>query len=277
MPVYTCPECATKIKRSQPVEAGKKLRCPECDTVFKVKGEKPAAEKKPTAAAPSPARSKWDDDDGPMNYTVAAESDTQESQEERDKAFGPLKERFEKGKRGPALQMVVKPSNFLVLWGVIACICGVGTGLVATWDMIFVREDVAPKKQTVGVQYGVPDTKAKFIVLSDEERNARLVWLAAGVGYFLWGAVVCLGASKMHEVEMYWLAFTGAVMAMACPLLPLGVFFFMEAFSEANVDEMMRNFGIMAIGIGPPVAIWNISTLLNKKVKAGFADKNPVD
>src|SRR5262245_16342239 len=112
MPVYTCPECATKIKRSQPVEAGKKLRCPECDTVFTVKGEKPAPEKKPTAA-PSPARSKWDDDDGPMNYTVAAETDTEESQEEREKAFGPLKERFEKGKRGPALQMVVKPSNFL--------------------------------------------------------------------------------------------------------------------------------------------------------------------
>ncbi len=68
MPVYTCPECDTKLKRSTPVEAGKKLRCPECDTVFKVKGEKAAApEKKPVAAA-APAKSKFDDDDGPANY-----------------------------------------------------------------------------------------------------------------------------------------------------------------------------------------------------------------
>lgn len=276
MPVYTCPECATKIKRSQPVEPGKKLKCPECETVFKIKGEKPAApkpEKKP-APAPVPSSSKWDDDDGPANYAVAAEADTAESQEERDKAFGPLRERFEKSKRGPALQIVVKPSNFLIMWGVIACICGAGTGLVATWDMIFVREVVETKKKGL---YDVGDNKTKFYQMSDDERNYRLIWLASGIGYFLWGAVVCAGASKMHEVEMYWLAFTGSVMAIACPLLPLGVYFFQLAYEDsANVDAMYQNFGIICIGLGPPIAMWCVSTLLQKKVKDGFADTNRI-
>jgi rubredoxin len=34
MPVYTCPECETKLKRAEPLPSGKKLRCPECGNVF---------------------------------------------------------------------------------------------------------------------------------------------------------------------------------------------------------------------------------------------------
>jgi DNA-directed RNA polymerase subunit RPC12/RpoP len=275
MPVYSCPECDTKLKRAQPVEPGKKLRCPECDTVFKVKGEKAAAEKKPAGVAGAPSKSKFDDDDGPANYGLAQDDDTAASQKERDRAFGPLGQRFEKSKRGPALQMVVKPANLLILWGVIACICGIGTGLVATWDMIFVREVVEEKKRSI---FDAEESKkTRFYQMSDDERNERLLWLAGGVAYFLWGAGVCLGASKMHEVETYWMAMTGSVMAFACPLLPLGIYFFMNAWDEkGEADQMFINFGIMCVGIGAPVAMWCISTLLKKKVKEGFADKTPV-
>lgn len=274
MPVYTCPECDTKLKRSQPVEAGKKLRCPECETVFKVKGEKaPAAEKKAAPVA-STTKSRFDDDDGPANYGLVNEQDSAASQKERDRAFGPLGQRFEKSKRGPALQMVVRPANLLILWGVIACICGIGTGLVATWDMIFVREIVETKKKGL---YDVGDNKTKFYQMSDDERNSRLIWLASGIGYFLWGAAVCAGASKMHDVKMYWLAFTGSAMAFACPLLPLGVYFFQEANADpAGVDQMYINFGIICVGLGAPVAMWCISTLLKKKVKDGFAAENSI-
>lgn len=276
MPVYTCPECSVKLKRNNPVEPGKKLKCPECSHVFTVRGEKKAEAAK-VAAAPAAAtgpKSEWDDD-GPANYQLTEDKESKESEKEREKAYGPLKERFEKSKRGPALQIVVKPSNYLLMCGVLTCVLSVTTGIVATWEMIFKSEIVETKaKKSI---YDSGDKKTKFKELSADEYRERLIWLVASVFYFLWGAVVSLGASQMHEVQRYWLAMVGSIMAFIGPTLPIAVLFTMWA-TEAGGDVDMAWMGpaIIFYILGIPISAWNIVTLLNAKVKAGFADKTPV-
>lgn len=275
MPVYTCPECGVKLKRNNPVEPGKKLKCPECSNVFTVRGEKkPEPAKVPASAAPAAPKSEWDDD-GPANYQLHEEQESKESIKEREKAYGPLKERFEKSKRGPALQIVVKPSNYLLLCGVLACIMAVTTGLVATWPMIFKSEVVETKaKKTI---YDTGDKKTKFQELTTDEVRERFVWLAGAVFYFLWGGVVCLGASQMHEVQRYWLAMLGSIMAFIGPTLPLAILMTMWATeSGGEVDMGWMGPAIIFYILGMPISAWNITTLLNKKVKAGFADDSPI-
>jgi hypothetical protein len=276
MPVYKCPECGVKLKRNNPVEPGKKLKCPECSHVFTVRGEKKAEPAKPAAAptALSPPKSEWDDD-GPKTYGVTDDQDSAESEKEREKAYGPLTDRFEKSKRGPALQIVVKPANYLLMVGVLTCILAVTTGVVSTWEMIFKSEIVEEKgKKSL---YDVGEKKTKFKELSTDEVRDRFIWLAGAVFYFLWGGVVCLGASRMHEVEMYWLAMVGAIMAFIGPTLPIAILFTMWA-TEAGGEVDMGWMGpaIIFYLLGAPISAWCVTTLLNKKVKDGFADDTPI-
>lgn len=273
MPVYTCPDCKVQIKRKNPVEAGKKLKCPECDHIFTVRAEKKAEPAKAPAAASAP-KSEWDDD-GPANYMVAEEKDSKESQKERDKAYGPLSERFEKSKRGPALQIVVKPATYLLLCGVVTCALGITTGVVATWEMIFKSEVVETKgKKSL---YDTGDKKVKFKELSTDEVRERFIWLAGGIFYFLWGGVVCLGASRMHEVQNYWLAMVGSVMAFIGPTLPIAILFTMWAREGGeSLDMGWMGPAIIFYLLGAPISAWNVVTLLNAKVKAGFADDSPI-
>jgi uncharacterized Zn finger protein (UPF0148 family) len=273
MPVYTCPECGVKLKRNNPVEAGKKLKCPECSNVFTVRAEKKAEPAKVAAAPAEPAKpkSEWDDD-GPKNYTLTEETESKESIKEREKAYGPMKERFEKSKRGPALQIVVKPANYLLLCGTLTCIMAVTTGVVSTWEMIFKAEvtEATGKKSL----YDTGEKKTKFKELSTEQVHERLIWLAGAVFYFLWGGAVCLGASQMHEVNRYWLAMVGSVMAFIGPTLPIAILFTMWATEGGGeVDMGWMGPAIIFYMLGAPISAWNITTLLNKKVKAGFADK----
>ncbi len=274
MPVYTCPECSTKIKRNNPVEAGKKLKCPECSHVFTVRGEKKAEPAKAPAAPVAP-KSEWEDD-GPANYVLTQDQESKESIKERERAYGPMKERFAKSMRGPALEVVVKPANFLLMCGVITCIMAATTGVVSTWEMIFKSEVVEEKgKKSL---YDTGEKKTKFKELSTDEYRNRLIWLAGGVFYFIWGSVVCAGASKMHEVQVYWLAMLGSIMCFIGPLLPLGIYLAMEAGfgSPEGPDMALMGPAIICFICGVPFSIWCIMTLLQKKVKAGFADDSPI-
>src|SRR5436309_535583 len=138
MPVYTCPDCATKMKRAEPLPAGKKLRCPECGNVFAPaagpakKAAAPAA--KPAAAPKRPPA----DDGGDIPYTMAKDEQyAADAKDRHDIAFSPIKDRFRRSARGPALVQVVKPSNILLATGVLICAMAVAGGLYSVWPMIF--------------------------------------------------------------------------------------------------------------------------------------------
>ena len=62
------------------------------------------------------------------------------------------------------------------------------------------------------------------------------------------------------------------------PLLPLGIYLAMEAFDGATDGPDMAWMGpaIICFISGVPFSLWNIMTLLQAKVKAGFADDSPI-
>src|SRR5947209_2613598 len=211
MPVYPCPECGAQLRPQNPVPAGKKLRCPKCETVFAPAGKAKAAAKAGPAAAP-PA-----DDD---RYGLAEGVETH-NEDATKAAFDPIKNRFKLSARGPALILVVKPSTWLLRVGVFTCVAAIASGLYGAWPLIFKVEDVQPAKK--GIHFGKENNERRFKELNEEEYNQQLWIIAAGVFQFAWGAVICAGASKMHVLEAYPLAMIASVMSIAGPFLPAGI------------------------------------------------------
>src|SRR5437870_2938722 len=99
MPQYPCPNCKAVLKRAQPLGAGKKIRCPKCDAVFA-----PAAS---AAVAASPSSKSEEDDRNPYAVVQEKEEDEAMKAEKERAAYGLVKDRYKKSKRGPALKEVV--------------------------------------------------------------------------------------------------------------------------------------------------------------------------
>ncbi|MFL5330449.1 MAG: hypothetical protein ACJ8C4_16220 [Gemmataceae bacterium] len=205
-------------------------------------------------------------------YGVTKEEVDKEAEKIRQEAFDPLKERFEKSKRGPALQLVVKPSNVLLASGVLTCIMGLAGIFIAVFPLIFKVQEVNNAKPSLYTKVG--ENKTKYKEVSDEDK-VLAYWTMGGCAlFFLWGCVVTSGASKLHELEMYWLAMTGSIMGLVGPLIPLGIWLYF--LGTAGTGELDMAYGGPAMlcffsGIGP--SLWAISTLRNKKVLAGFAEE----
>lgn len=189
---YPCPNCGAVLRPSKPVPAGKKLRCPKCESIFV-----PTAA---TKAAPKPETiplAKTDDDEEPdIAYGVTAE--TEEDKEKAKKAkkiveYGELGDKFEKTMRGPAMAIVVKPTSMMIGEGALLCLWSIIFIVWQTWDLVFVPEDEPLKRE--------------FVV-------TQLLFAGLGVLKFVWGALICLGASKMQYLESYSWAMAGSILAV---------------------------------------------------------------
>ena len=260
MPVYPCPGCGAELRPANAVPAGKKLRCPKCETVFAPAG------KLPVKAAPAVEPPATDD-----HYGLIRDEPSASSQETARTAFDPIKDRFKLSARGPALILVVKPSTILLATGCLICIMAIAGSLFAVWPLIFKIELVQPKAK--GVHYGPETNVRKFQELTPEEYNECWWLLGASVFQFAWGAVVCAGASKMHTLENYPLAMIGSVMAFVGPFVPLGIWLMNYAIN--NADNMWILPAALMIGASVPICFWCVATLRNKKVIAGFQEEKP--
>jgi hypothetical protein len=261
MPVYPCPECGAQLRPANPVPAGKKLRCPKCETVFAPTGKaKAQAVAKAPPAAPA---------EEPDKYGLVHEEHNQDDAARR--AFEPIQNRFELSARGPALGLVVKPSTWLLRVGVTTCIMALVGVMFAIWPMIFKVEIV--DRDTKGIRYGPQNDVRKFKELTPEEYQERWLMLAACIFQFGWGAVVSVGAAKMHELKAYALAMTASFMSLAGPFVPLGIV--LIQYAVANEENYVIMPGVMSLGGSIPFSIWCITTLRNKKVLAGFAEEEP--
>lgn len=266
MPVYTCPECKTKLQRTEPLPAGKKLRCPECGEVF----APPAAKAKAPAAKSSPAKPKEEGKDVFGFHPGEVNPDHDDARED---VFRPIADRFERSARGPALIHVVKPSDWLLRTGAGICAAALLGILWAIWPLVFKVEIVQPPDKS-GKFTPSADQKRRFKELSDDEFKMRFVYLGAFAGQFLWGAVVCAGASKMHTLEMYPLAMTASIMALAGPGVPAGIMILIDALNDS--DPYMVFLSVLLIAIpGIPMAIWCVSVLRKQEVIAGFQEEKP--
>lgn len=217
MPLYECPECGAKVKVAAAPEPGKKLKCPECDARFAVKGApvKPVAPAKPAAPAaraakpaapvaasppPPPPPPSYKDDDDVSPYGVAQESEEEKRLAELNKPkFGDVADKYKKSARGPASALLVLPTNLLIGEGALTGIVGVIAIMVGIWPLVFT--DAPP---------------------SDEEIAEQLVIIFGGLVGLVWGSLICLGASKMQNLESYAWALAGSVLGIL-PLLA-GVF-----------------------------------------------------
>src|ERR1700687_304397 len=143
MPVakLTCPNCEAVLRPSKPLRPGRKVTCPKCGTGFVVPGEEMdviAAEPEtpPKPAAPRKQPYEEDDEDtGPATYSFVDEpaplrkrSDIDEDDEDGEDEDEKFDEREDlsiipdltvKDPRGIAQEMLIRPSNYMMLFTVL--------------------------------------------------------------------------------------------------------------------------------------------------------------
>jgi hypothetical protein len=268
MPVYPCPECGAQLRPANPVPAGKKLRCPKCETVFAPGGPAKAAARVP-AKAPPPAVAA-----APAEETERyglAETQPSQNEEAARRAFEPIKNRFALSARGPAIILVVKPSTWLLRLGVTTCIASIAGVMFAIWPMIFKVEIV--DKPGKAVRYGPENHERRFKEMTPEDYQEHWLMLAGAIFQFAWGAVICAGSSKMHELKAYPLAMTASIMSLVGPFVPVGILGLQYALT--NEETVLVLPSVLGLGGSIPFSFWCIATLRNKKVLAGFAEEEP--
>jgi hypothetical protein len=256
---YTCPnpDCGAAIKTPNRVQPGKSVKCPKCnqpfvpepeekqDTgpgVFKLVDEQPkkpagpakpggkkAEPPKPEPPKPGPASNdspakraamamEDDEDEESIKKGYGVVKETEEELKEAEKhkpKFTDVRDKFKKSARGPAQALLVMPSQLLTFEGLITLAGGVLIFIVGMWPLVF--NDAPP---------------------GDEEAEEAFQQMAIGIFAFVWGSLICFGASEMHEIRSYTWSMVGSVLGVL-PLL---------------------------------VGIFGIVMLQNPKVKAGFEE-----
>jgi cadmium resistance protein CadD (predicted permease) len=159
-----------------------------------------ADEPKPTPPPPPPKPFVDDDDEDDASvkkgYGVVAETEEEKAKAEENKpSFGEIQDKHKKSARGPAMALLVMPTNLLTLEGLLTGIGGLLLFLVGMWPLVF--NDAPP---------------------GEEETQEAIVYMMLGLVTLFWGAMVCFGASQMQELASLPWAMIGAVMGVV-PLL----------------------------------------------------------
>jgi hypothetical protein len=210
------------LKTPDRVPAGKRVKCPKCGQHFTPEPEEkspPPGSKKPDGAAglfkfaddpkkpgasppPPPPPPPFVDDDEEdeesvrKGYGVVGETEQEIEQAKKNKVnFGAVEDKHKKSARGPAIALLVMPSNLLTFEGLVTAIGGVVLFVIGMWPLVF--NDAPP---------------------GDEEIEEAIVAMLLGLMTFGWGALICFGASQMQELRSYMWAMVGSVMGVL-PLL----------------------------------------------------------
>ena len=192
--VYKCPGCDAELKSKVAPPPGKKIRCKQCSTAFVPKPVEVQA------SAPAPGKKPIDDDNDMNPYGVINEEDTVEQAEAKAKVkFDGQVDKSKRSDRGPAMSLLVMPSNLLVAEGGFTILIGIVLTLWAIWPLVFTE-----------------------VSASEDEIMEQAVWILLGILLIVWGGLICLGASRMQNLESYTWALTGAVLGIL-PLL-VGIF-----------------------------------------------------
>jgi predicted Zn finger-like uncharacterized protein len=205
MPEYTCPECATVLRSKAPAPEGKKIRCKECGHAFVA-----------VPAAEEPAKTKAQERHGNLeadteSYGVA-ESNEPEAAPVK---YGEVEDKFKRSTRGPAMALMVLPTNLLIAQGALTFLSGIAVFMVGIFPLVF--SEVEP---------------------SEEEWREGAGYMMFGVLVFCWGCLVCFGASQMQNLESYTWGWVGAVAG-----LPAGVFAAVMLRNPKVIAGFQENIG----------------------------------
>lgn len=228
---YTCtnPECGVTLKTPNRVPVGKSVKCPKCGKMFVPEPDAATAgagtlklvdePKKPEPPKPKPF---VDDDDEDAESVKKGYGVIAESQEEIDRAekakpkFAELEDKHKKSARGPAMSLLVMPSNLLTLEGLVTSILGLG---IFTWGVFpLVFNDAPP---------------------GEEETEEAIIRMTLGVTAFFWGAMICFCASQMQELGSYPWAMVGSVMGIVPFLVGIyGIVMLQNPKVKAGFEEV---------------------------------------
>jgi hypothetical protein len=203
---YTCPnpDCGVTLKTPARVQVGKSVKCPKCLRPFVPEsGEAaPAAPlklveepKKPDPPPAVPNRFEEDDEDAESvrkGYGVIGETEAEKEAAEKNKpTFTEVQDKFKKSARGPAMSLLVMPTNLLTLAGLVTGVSGIVTFVLGMWPLVF--NDGPP---------------------GEEELDEAIVEMMMGICILFWGAMVCFGASQMQELASFPWSMVGSVMGI---------------------------------------------------------------
>jgi hypothetical protein len=252
MPKYQCPECEAVLRRAEAIAPGKKIRCPKCEAVFPARAlpdDEPAAA--PTAegyalagqtkAPPKPAPVEEEENSNP--YAVIKETGDEVKPEIH---LGSLRDKFAKSTIGPAMYRTVIPSNWLLRLGLFSCSVAVFMFIYGIWPIIFCEANpIRP-----------------FI-------RPRVDIMLRAVFMFSFGGIMCLGASKMHDLTNYTWSIIGSIMALLI-YVPAGILVALLALVILGPIGLLIAALVMGLAL---VGLWCLIVLMNKEVRAGFKER----
>ncbi|HKA07297.1 MAG TPA: hypothetical protein VKD71_08575 [Gemmataceae bacterium] len=248
MPKYQCPECEAFLRRAEAIPEGKKIRCPKCEAVFPARAmsdDEPAEEPAgyAVAGAAPPPKVPIADDENSDPYSVIKET----GDEVKPEIFlGSLRDRFAKSKIGPAMYKTVIPSNWLLRLGLFSCSCAVIMFIIGLWPIVFceanpLRPFVRPRVEIM--------LRATFM--------------------FSFGGIMCLGASKMHDLTSYSWSIIGSIMALLI-YVPAGILF--ALFIVLIMGPLGMLLAAVVLGLAF-VGVWCLIVLLSPAVREGFRER----
>jgi hypothetical protein len=252
MPKYQCPECEAVLRRAEAIPQGKKIRCPKCEAVFPARAlpddetaKEPAAEGYALAgqgkAAPKPVVE--DDEENSNPYAVIKESGDEVKPEIH---LGSLRDKFAKSKIGPAMFRTVIPSNWLLRLGLFSCLWAVYLFVVGIFPLIFCEANpIRP-----------------FI-------RPRVDIMAGATLQFAFGAIMCIGAARMHDLTSYTWSIIGAVMALLI-YVPRAIIIAIAMLIMFGPLGLLVAALVSALGC---VGLWCLIILMNKEVREGFKER----
>jgi len=257
MPKYQCPDCEAVLRRAEAIPEGKKIRCPKCESVFPAKpmaeeDEAPKEEPQAYAVAGAPAKPKpppMEEEEDSSPYAVIKETGEEVKPEIH---LGSLRDRFAKSKIGPAMFKTVVPSNWLLRLGLFSCICAVFVFIYGVWPIIFCEAN--PLRPFI---------------------RPRVDIMIRACAMFSFGAIMCMGASKMHDLTSYTWAIIGSVMAILI-YVPLGVWLFLVFVLVSILAQQLNIYAFAFVCLVTAISfvgVWCLIVLFNKQVREGFKER----
>jgi hypothetical protein len=251
MPKYQCPECDAVLRRAAAIPEGKKIRCPKCEAVFPARAmadDEPAPEPaqegyalagQKAAAKPAPI----EEEENSNPYAVIKESEDEVKPEIH---LGSLRDKFAKSTIGPAMYRTVIPSNWLLRLGLFSCAVAVFWFIYGIWPIIFCEANpIRP-----------------FI-------RMRVDMMYKAVLMFTFGAIMCFGAAKMHDLTNYTWSIVGSIMALLI-YVPIGILVALMAILILGPLGMLIAALVMGLAL---VGLWCLIVLMNKEVREGFKER----
>jgi hypothetical protein len=317
-----CPECKKVLKPTKPLPEGKKVTCPKCGANFAAKEPPPDPAAHPTKKAAAPAapkptavkkaqqaskpirpieqrRHNLDDDEdedegGVYDFAEQPDHEGPEVEYTPDMSIKDL--------RGPAQAMLVKPSNYLIMAGVVGFFGWLGFMVIVLIPIIFPLQEKQPddknKQQPVqasppagargggpggaGEKGGAKPSDSSFFKIWGinlaELAEAEWYWTVLAVLGFatgmLYSGIVTLGAVSIQNLESRKLGIISSIMAII-PLNSVGAVFLMCLLLQVLVDDtVLMGPGALLCVLSAAAGLGALYTLMRPEVIAGFQYKS---